>query len=124
MELCEFTPIAVACPSPQIAQVVVASVGADVTFALDYGPDCERIVAYEKAMGDVKGTTLKAEAKGACCSTCVEVTLSSGDIIIFDGHPGSGVAHGVLDTHRGTEPEDLPTWARDCRVSMQFRVSR
>ena len=31
------------------------------------------------------------------------------------------MAHGVADTHAGTDPEGLPAWARGCRIALQYR---
>ena len=40
------------------------------------------------------------------------------------GNPAADVAHGALDTlaESTCPPEELPEWARGCRVSLQFRV--
>ena len=56
------------------------------------------------------------------CASCVELELRSGDLLLFKGNPAHDVAHGALDTVADTGPEDMPTWAQGCRVSMQYRV--
>ena len=42
------------------------------------------------------------------------------------GNPAADVAHGALDTldESACPPEELPEWARGCRVSLQYRVNR
>ena len=57
------------------------------------------------------------------CPTCEEVTLKSGDCVLFFGDPAVGVAHGHLGTLSGTAPAGLPSWAYGGRVSSQFRLS-
>ena len=38
------------------------------------------------------------------CGRCRPITLRSGDVLLFDGNPDTGVAHGVQRTVAGTAP--------------------
>ena len=66
------------------------------------------------------------------CASCQEIRLDSGDVLLFDGHPSAGVAHGVLRvlppaksdnpfTKAMAGARQLPDWAHECRVSVQYR---
>jgi hypothetical protein len=55
------------------------------------------------------------------CATCLELTLASGDVVLFYGAPEAGVAHGTLGTRKGSAPAGLPSWCAGGRVSSQYR---
>ena len=103
---------------PGTRWVALLSLGESSTFLLDHAPQCKRCWT-----GGGKGT---AGAKwkdwhSVDCATCREVTLRSGDCLLFFAAPEAGVAHGTLATHKGTAPEGLPSWCYGGRVSCQFR---
>ena len=107
-----------------VGTVALFSVGETVRFALDqHKPPqqcCKRVVTHTAGAD-------RALSRGwheTNCGSCQEVELRSGDVMLFDGHPTAGLAHGVLDTVAGTAPAGLPEWARKCRVSLQYRCFR
>ena len=57
------------------------------------------------------------------CVRCRPITLRSGDVLLFDGNPDTGVAHGVMRTIAGTAPRGLPRWCYGGRTSIQFRLT-
>lgn len=105
-----------------VSKVMFVSIGATALFAVHHrAEECERIEALDSVMGRVSSEA-KNEALKKGCDGCTLLELESGDVCIFDGHPDAGIAHGVLDVLAGTVPEDLPAWAADCRVSLQYRL--
>ena len=66
----------------KVSQVLLLSVGDSVRFALDHGSTCKRIEACERGMGVVT-SEIKHAHKSTVCQSCQEVTLRSGDVMIF-----------------------------------------
>jgi len=125
---------------PGTRWVAILSLGPASRFVFDYAFQCERCFLPSQKPEHAKlqsrkpnltrgGTGEKGEAKKwhtTPCVTCQEIQLRSGDCLLFDGAPGAGVGHGSLGTFRkGAEalPADLPAWAMEGRVSVQYRLS-
>ena len=132
---------------PRAGHVAILSLGHTCTAVVDHVARCTRCTraadgafvanpfATELRFGRSVATASSREAFGPPwfereCSTCQEITLDSGDCLVFDGHPTAGVAHGVLcvlPPSRAVNPftkavaRALPEWAAECRVSVQYR---
>ena len=121
--------------------IVLLSLGDTARMVFDRGVGCRRLACCDRVPGLAKrradlppGEEKKRAldeinvAKTAwleeACPTCAEFDLNSGDVLLFDGAPTAGVAHGVLGTRAGTAPGGMPAWAIGCRVSLQYRQRR
>jgi hypothetical protein len=99
--------------------VALMAVGDSSTFVFDHAPSCQRCYT-----GGGQGTGKQQEWHKKHCPSCKEITLASGDCLLFFGDPDAGVAHGSLGTQAKTAPSGLPAWAtRGGRVSCQYRLS-
>lgn len=94
------------------------SLGDSSIFMIDHAPGCERCWTGggRDTPGKKWGDWRKCE-----CTNCHELTLASGDCLLFYGDSSAGVGHGTLAMYRGTAPPDLPEWCRGGRVSCQYR---
>ena len=103
---------------PGTRWVAICALGDTSTFLLDHAPGCRRCWT-----GGGAGTpgAKWADWHKVSCDSCREVTLRSGDCLLFYGDPAAGVAHGVLGTRKGSAPPGLPSWCQGGRVSCQFR---
>ena len=108
---------------PKVETVVIMSLGARVIMSFDDATCCEKFIACKEAMGKCNGDE-KHRYLSVQCSTCNKITLCSGDIVIFNGHPSAGIAHAIIDTLPDVDQErnnKSPAWLQDCRVSFQYR---
>jgi hypothetical protein len=109
---------------PQTHYVAIATVGNDCTFAVDHANVCHRF--FHNGLCAATGVKQQGDMqrwKQQSCPTCTELTLRSGDIVLFHGHPSSSCCHGVLATHRSCAAPafSLPNWCSKARVSFQVR---
>ena len=86
----------------EVHSVVLLSLGATVLFALDDQSACKRYKACNAAMGKGVRPAEKVAALRTECESCKVIEMRSGDVLVFDGHPDRGIAHGVLT---GAAPE-------------------
>jgi hypothetical protein len=103
---------------PGTRWVGLIALGDASTFLLDHAPRCKR--CWTGGGTGTPGKTWK-QWHSVSCPTCREVTLASGDCLLFFAAPSAGVAHGTLATLRGTAPDGLPSWCYGGRVSCQYR---
>jgi hypothetical protein len=122
---------------PGTRWVALVAMGDSSTFVLDHAPACDRcfMPARREASGARKivpslsraGTGERLDGPkewhNTPCASCRELTLASGDCILFNGDPAAGVAHGCLGTQANTAPAGLPRWCYGGRVSCQYRLS-
>jgi hypothetical protein len=105
---------------PGTRWVSLLSLGDTSTFLFDHAPRCKRCWT-----GGGRGTqgVKWADWHRVACPTCTEVELRSGDCLPFYAGPDRGVTHGMLSTHKGTAPTELPRWCQGGRVSCQVRMT-
>ena len=120
---------------PGTRWVAIASLGDTGNFFLDNASVCDRCYLPSNLTKD-RGKRIRPNLSRAGfgtntpnykewhtvqCKSCTPISLESGDCLLFFGHPTALVAHGSIGTQPNTSPGHLPTWAKGCRVSVQYR---
>ena len=130
---------------PGTRWVAIMALGESPTFCLDNAMHCKRCFISSRREEDARkeirpnlncgGTGVaKVSVPGGAqlgakdwhkipCSSCRELHLQSGDILLFDGNPAAHIAHGSLSTKMGDAPGGLPLWCYGGRVSCQYRLT-
>ena len=105
-------------------RAILERVGYRSTFVLDHALACDRCFMKGRSRAGTGEKLGGAKAwHTTACASCHELTLASGDCLLFNGDPDAGIAHGSLGTQANTAPRGLPAWCYGGRVSCQFRLS-
>ena len=114
--------------------VLLLSLGDTANLFFDDDDRCARVAACTKTLqmeverqadrrrGDKRGADKDKHAwRGTQCDTCTNVTMRSGDVLLFNGHPSAKLAHGVIGTAKPSDGLNMPPWATGCRLTLQYR---
>ena len=115
--------------------VAICNIGYDAKFCICDNEECHRFFHQRRCPKTGKwldrfenGKKVKRDDgwKDENCPNCTILTLSSGDLILFNGNPKFRCSHGVLNVENKissnvTAFHPVPPWARRCRMTFQVR---
>ena len=116
---------------PVTNYVAICNIGFDAQFCVCDNEECHRYFHMRQCPKTKKyldrfenGKKVKRDNAWKL-ENCQVITLSSGDLILFNGNPKFRCSHGVLNVDNklsnATVSNPLPEWARKCRMTFQVR---